>query len=33
MEFAKGLPTSFKQELSKRVDELFLFCSFLDGQG
>jgi hypothetical protein len=33
MELAKGLPTGFKLELSKRVRELFSFCSFLDGQG
>jgi hypothetical protein len=33
MELAKGLPTSFKLELSKKVRELFSFCSFLNGQG
>jgi hypothetical protein len=33
MELAKGLATSFKLELSKKVHELFSFCSFLDGQG
>jgi hypothetical protein len=33
IELAEGLPTGFKLELSKRVRELFSFCSFLDGQG